>query len=462
MAGRAVAERVTVAEHFDVVVLGGGPGGYAAALYGASAGLRIGMVEESRVGGVCLHRGCIPAKELLQTAEVLRTIQRAGEFGIEVGSPKLELQASQTRKQQVVDRLTRGLEGLLKHRNVDVVAGTGTVVDAGERRVRVSDGSELSGDALIIATGSSPRALPGLDFDGTRILSSDHVLELDSVPDRVLVVGGGAIGCEFASFLVDVGSEVTLIEMLPRLLPFADPDCAEVVTRAFKKRGVPIHTDAHLTSIEGTRELAVGFEVGDTAHQVNVDKIAISIGRMPRSEGIGLEGSGIEVDDGGFIQVDGTMRTAVDGVYAVGDVVRGPQLAHVGFAEAIVAIKTILGEPATPVDPDRVPWGIYCHPEVAFAGLTEEQARERGHDVVTAVHRFSGDGRALIIGEPDGMVKIVAERDGPVLGVHIAGPWATELIAEGYLAVNWEATPADIGTIRTRHSRKCSGRRPLR
>jgi dihydrolipoamide dehydrogenase len=434
-----------LAEQFDVVVLGGGPGGYAAALYGASAGLRIAIIEERRVGGTCLHRGCIPAKELLQTAEVLRTVSNAKEFGVDAGQqPTLDLATSQTRKQQVVDRLTRGLEGLLSNRKVTVVPGTGSLVDARGRHVRVSDGSELQGTALILATGSVPRSLPGLEFDGERILHSDHVLALTEVPGRVLIIGAGAIGCEFASFLSDVGSEVTLVEALPRILPGVDVTAGDVVARSFKKRGVRLHTNVRVTGIDGARELTVSYETSDGPQQVVVDKVIVSIGRQARTEGINLEGSGIEVDERG-IRVDSLMRTTMPGIYAIGDVVDSPQLAHVGFAEAVVAIKTILGEQAKPVDYGKVPWGIYCHPEVAFSGLTEDDARELGYDVVTSVHRFGGNSRALIIGEPDGLVKIVAERDGPILGVHIAGPWATELLQEGYLAVNWEATPGEVG-----------------
>lgn len=437
-----------MAEQFDVVVLGGGPGGYAAALYGAAAGLRIALIEEQRVGGTCLHRGCIPAKELLQTAEVLRTVANAKEFGVDAGQPTLDLRTSQTRKQQIVDRLTRGLESLLKTRKVTVVPGTGTVVDAAARHVRVSDGTELIGNSgLILATGSVPRSLPGLEFDGSRVLSSDHVLQLEQVPPRVSIIGGGVVGCEFASLLRDMGSEVTILEMLPRILPGVDAEASDVLARAFAKRGIAVYPGARVTSIEGTRELQIGFDASGQAAAVTVEKVIVSIGRAPRSFAIGLENSGVMLDEGGFIAVDSQMRTAVPGVYAVGDVVNTPQLAHVGFAEAIVAIKTIMGEAVQPVDYDKVPWGIYTYPEIGFTGLTEDQARERGHDVVTSVQHFVGNARALIIGEADGIVKVVAERDGPILGVHIAGPWATELIAEGYLAVNWEATPAEIAQL---------------
>jgi dihydrolipoamide dehydrogenase len=434
-----------VAEQFDVVILGGGPGGYAAALYGGSAGLRIAMVEEERVGGTCLHKGCIPAKELLQTAEVLRTVAGAKEFGVDAGQPALDLGTSQKRKQQVIDRLTRGLESLLKQRKVTIVPGRGTLIDAQARHLRVSDGTELKGGALIIATGSRPRPLPGADFDGEQVLSSDHVLQLRDVPGRVVIVGGGAIGCEFASLLADLGSDVTVLEALPQILTGVDRDAADVVVRAFKKRGIKVETGVEVDAVDRKpSEVIVRYRRGGEEKELPVDKVIVSVGRRPLSDGIELESSDVKVDERGFIQVDGLMRTTVPDVYAVGDVVPGPQLAHVAFAEAVVTIKTILGEPVSPIEYDKVPWGIYCHPEVGFSGLTEQVARDRGYDVVTSVHRFAGNGRALIIGEPDGLVKLVAERDGPLLGVHIVGPWATELLAEGYLAVNWEATAKDL------------------
>jgi len=428
-----------------LVVLGGGPGGYAAALYGASAGMNIAMVEEQRVGGTCLQRGCIPAKELLQTAEVLRTVKHAADFGVGADHTGLDLSVSQTRKQGVVDRLTKGLESLLKGRKVTVVPGTGTLApDA--RTVVVSDGTELRGNSVIIATGSAPRELPieGLAFDGTKVMSSDHVLELDHVPERVAVIGGGAIGCEFASFLVDVGAQVTVLEALPQLLTGVDQEVAKTVVRAFEKRGMKVNTDVKVKGFDGQ---AVQFEGKNGAEQLPVDLVVVSVGRRPRSENCGLDAAGVKVDERGFVVVDGNMRTNVDGVYAVGDVVATPQLAHVAFAEAIVAIKAMLGEQAAPIEYDKVPWGIYCHPEVGFCGLTEEQAKERGYDIEVSKHRWMGNGRALIIGETDGMVKIVSEKNGPILGVHIAGPWATELMLEGYLTVNWEATPADVGLL---------------
>jgi len=434
-----------------VVVLGGGPGGYAAALYGAAAGLDVALVEESRVGGTCLHCGCIPAKELLQTAEVLRTVANAKEFGVDAGTPGLDLSVSQQRKQGIVDRLTKGLEGLLKGRKVTVANGRGRLADAGSLRVVVDDGTEFEGDAVVLATGSSPRSIPGFDFDGEVILSSDHVLALEDVPARTAIIGGGAIGCEFASFLADVGSEVTILEALPQILTGVDADCAAAAVKAFKKRGITVHTGVTVEGYErnGAADggVTLKYSGGEGATSLAVDKVIVSVGRAPRTKDIGLEGSPVSVDERGFIEVDPYLRTTADGVFAVGDVVATPQLAHVAFAEAIVAVKTILGEHAIPIDYSKVPFGIYCHPEVAFAGLTEQQARDAGYDVVTSKHSFAGNGRAMIIGETDGLVKVVAEKNGPLLGVHFVGPWATELMVEGYLAVNWEALPEEVGAF---------------
>jgi len=436
-----------LAEQFDVVVLGGGPAGYGTALYGAAAGLNVALVEEGRVGGTCLHRGCVPAKELLQTAEVLRTIQRAPDFGVDAGVPSLDLTRSQARKREVIDRLTKGLETLLKGRKVTVFDQRGEVADAAGHKVRLADGTEVEGANLVIATGSYPRSLPRLDFDATRVLSSDHVLELDELPGRVAIIGGGVIGAEFASMLADMGSEVTIIEALPRILAPTDVDAGNVVARSFKKRGISINTSARVTGIEGAKELTVTWETDTGESSVVVDKIIVSVGRAPRSGGIGLEGSGVDVDDRGFVSVDGFMRTSVAGVFAAGDVVDTPALAHVGFAEAIVIVKTILGEAVAPVDYEKVPWVVYSHPEVAWCGLTEEQARAQGHDVVVTTHRFAGDARAMILGDTEGMVKLVTDADGQLLGAHFAGPWATELLGEGYLSVNWEANAADIATL---------------
>lgn len=431
---------------FDLVILGGGPGGYAAALYGAAAGLSVALVEEQRVGGTCLHRGCIPAKELLQTAEVLRTIKGAKAFGVGVDTPTLDLKVSIERQQKIVDRLTKGLETLLSGRSVSVYSGRGEVIDAGAHTVRVND-TMLEGRSLIIATGSSPREFPGLPFDGVRVLSSDHVLALTSVPVRTVIIGGGAIGCEFASYLSDVGSAVTVLESMPSILPGVDTEVAEIVGRMFKRRRITVRSGVTVEGIDVGNDSVTVRLTQDGLSTVVADAVVVTIGRTPNSAGCGLENSGIQIDPKGYIEVDGSMQTAVAGVYAVGDVVSTPQLAHVAFAEAIVAIKSILGESPRPIDYSRVPWGIYCHPEVAFCGPTEEAARAAGQDVVVSVHRFAGNARAQIMDQADGLVKVIANRTGVILGVHIVGPMATELLGAGYLAVNWEATVDDLSIL---------------
>ena len=435
-------------EHYDVVVIGGGPGGYASALYAGAAGLRVALVEHDKVGGTCLHRGCIPAKELLETATVFRTVAGAKEFGVQADQPTVDFPTSQARKQKVVDQLWKGLQGLLKQRKVTVVPGRGAL-GAG-KVVRVEGGTELRGDHVVLATGSVPRTIPGFDVDGRVVLTSDEVLALERLPSSAVVVGGGAIGCEFASMMADLGTQVTVLEALPKLLPGCDADVVDVIAKSFKRRGIDVRTGVPVHGHEPNGNgngTVVRFGDGES---VTVDQVVVSVGRRPLSEELGLDGTGVEVDERGFVRVDERMRTGEPGVYAVGDVVATPQLAHVAFAEAIVAVKDILGEEPVPVDYARVPWCIYCHPEVAFAGLSEEAAREAGHDVVVSKHRFAGNGRALILGEAEGLVKVIAEkgadgRAGRLLGVHMVGPWVTEQLAEGYLAVNWEALPDDVG-----------------
>ncbi|MDQ4133333.1 MAG: dihydrolipoyl dehydrogenase [Actinomycetota bacterium] len=434
-----------MAEQRDLVVIGGGPGGYAAALYGAAAGLSVTVVEKEKVGGTCLHRGCIPAKQFLETATVMRTVAGAKEFGVQADQPALEFATSQARKQRVVDQLWKGLQTLMKGRKISIVNGTGRLGPG--RTVTVDDGTELTAGHVIVATGSVPRTLPGFDVDGRVVMTSDELLDLERLPASAVVVGGGAIGCEFASMMSDLGTKVTILEVLPRLMPGCDADVVKLVVKSFEKRGIDVRTDVKVNSHEpGDGQTTVHFGDGET---VSVEAVVVAIGRRPLSDNAGLDGTGVEVDDRGYITVDERMRTGEDGVYAVGDVVNTPQLAHVGFAEAIVAIKDMLGEDTVPVDYQNVAWCIYCYPEVAFAGLSEQAAKEKGHDVVVSKHRFSGSSRALIIGETEGMVKVIAERQpdgraGRLLGVHMVGPLVTEQLAEGWLAVNWEATPDDV------------------
>jgi dihydrolipoamide dehydrogenase len=440
---------------FDVVVIGGGPGGYATALYGASAGLKIAVVEKDKVGGTCLHRGCVPAKEFLETASVLRTVAGAKEFGVQADQPAVDFSVSQGRKQKVVDQLHKGLAGLMKSRGVTTFAGTGTLLGAGRVQVDGPEGTaETIGHHVVIASGSVPRTISGFDVDGELVLTSDEVLSLEELPASVVVIGGGAIGCEFASMFCDLGSQVTVLEALPTLLPGCDEDVVRVVGRSFRKRGIAVHTG---TSVHGHSPTGSGTTVsfGD-GESVSVDAVVVSVGRRPLTDGLLADGTGVAVTERGFVSVDPYMRTSAQNVWAVGDVVDTPQLAHVGFAEGIVAVKTMLGEPAVPVDYSRVPWCIYCHPEVAFAGLTEATARQAGLDVVVKQDPFGGNSRARILGDTDGLVKVVAEREhdgraGRILGVHMVGPWVTEQLGQGYMAVNWEATPEELGQFLQPH-----------
>lgn len=436
-------------QHFDVVIIGGGPAGYGAALYGASAGLGVALVEFDKLGGTCLHRGCIPAKELLETASIVRTVKHAGDFGVEVEGRAVDWTRTLARKQEVVDRLAGGLRSLLDGRHVSIFNGTGTL--GADRSVEVvnpsGEHSTISGDAVILASGSVPRTVPGFEPDGTRVVTSDEFFHISQVPVRAVVIGGGAIGCEFASTLADLGSEVTILEALPKILPLCDEDVTRVVQQSFKRRGITVRTGA---SVTGHSPSANGTTVHlDGGESIETNLVVVSVGRAPFTDGLLGEGAGVRLTDKGHIAVDDRYRTGVASVWAIGDVIDTPQLAHVGFAEAIVVIKDILGEDPVPVDNSRVPWAIYCYPEVAFAGHSESSAKEAGFEVVASKHRFAGNSRAIIIGQTDGLVKVIAEKRpdgtaGRLLGVHMVGPWVTEQLSGGYLAVNWEASVDEV------------------
>jgi dihydrolipoamide dehydrogenase len=441
------------ASEFDVVMIGGGPGGYAAALYAASAGLKAAVVEMADVGGTCLNRGCIPAKAFLETAAVQRHVAHAAEFGIEAGAPVVNFATAQARKQKIVDGIVKSLTGFMKSKKITIYNGVGTLGPDHAVTVDGPDGTTvIRGTNVILAGGSVPRTIPGFEPAGP-VMTSDEVLMLDHVPPRVIVIGGGAIGCEFASTFADLGSQVTILEGLPKILPGLDTDVANVVVRSFKKKNIDIRTSVKVmghtpNDSGGTTVHFVGGD-GSEVDNLEVDAVVVSIGRRPFADRLGLDGTGVKVDDRGYIVVDDYCRTDEPGVYAIGDIINTPQLAHVGYAEAILVIKHILGENPTPVAYDRVPWAIYCHPEVAFAGPSEEAAREAGHDVVVAKHQFRANSRAQILGELDGLVKVIAKKQsdgtaGQILGVHMVGPWVTEQLSGGYLAVNWEATAAEV------------------
>jgi dihydrolipoamide dehydrogenase len=391
----------------------------------------------------------VPAKEFLETATVFRGVEGAKEFGIHAGQPVVEFAVSQDRKNQIVDQLFRGLSGLLKQRKVAVFSGVGRLLPGKVVEVAAADGavSLLAGTNVVLASGSVPRTLPGFEVDGRYVQTSDELLSLRELPKSVAVIGGGAIGCEFASMLADLGVRVTVLEALPKILPGCDQDVVNVILRSFAKRGITVRTGVVVTGHEPDGDhTAVVLGDGD---KLEVETILMSIGRRPLSDALLAEGTGVEIDERGYVRVDEWMRTGAAGVFAVGDLVATPQLAHVGFAEAILAVKQILGERAFPVDYARVPWAIYCHPEVAFVGMTEQDALDAGIETVTKRDPFGGNSRARILGETDGLVKVICEkqpdgRAGRLLGVHMAGPWVTEQLGQAYLSVNWEATPDEI------------------
>ncbi|MFZ4721343.1 MAG: dihydrolipoyl dehydrogenase [Ilumatobacteraceae bacterium] len=445
-------------EQFDLVVIGGGPGGYGAALYATSAGLKVAVVERGSLGGTCLNRGCIPAKAYLESAAVQRHVAHAAEFGIESSAPVVNFGTIQARKQKIVDGIVKSLGGFMRSKQITILEGTGSLGPNKTVTVALNDGTttSLTGTNVLLAAGSVPRTIPGFEPAPPGqlgpVMTSDEVLMLQTLPARVAVIGGGAIGCEFASTFADLGSQVTILEGLPKVLPGLDADVANVIVRSFKKKSIDIKVNAkvlgHTPNGQGGTTVQYSAEDGST-QQLEVDAVVVSIGRRPYADHLGLQGTGVTVDQRGFVEVDEYCRTAEPGVYAIGDLINTPALAHVGYAEAILVTKHILGERPTPIAYDRVPWAIYCHPEVAFAGPSEEAARAAGHDVVVAKHQFRANSRAQILGELDGLVKIIAKKNadgtaGQILGVHMVGPWVTEQLSGGYLAVNWEATVAEV------------------
>jgi dihydrolipoamide dehydrogenase len=443
---------MTMSDQFDVVVIGGGPGGYCSALYGAAAGLKMAMIEKDALGGTCLNRGCIPAKAFLETAAVHRHVEHAAEFGIESSAPSVNFAITQKRKQRIVDGLVKGIAAMCKGRKVEVFNGVGSLGPDHTVTVTAPDGTAtaIRGRHVILATGSVPRLIPNFERGGP-IMTSDEVLDLDFLPARVAVIGGGAIGCEFASTFADLGSQVTILEGLPKILPGLDADVANVVVRSFKRKKIDIRTGVNVTGHTPDANGGTVVQFGD-GESVAVDAVVVSVGRRPFADQLGLDGTAVVVDERGFVVVDEYCRTGEPGVYAVGDLINTPQLAHVGYAEAIVVIKHLLGEDPAPVMYDRVPWAIYCHPEVAWAGPGEDAAAAAGLDVVVGKHPYKFNGRAQIVGETEGMVKVVAKKNpdgtpGQVLGVHMVGPWVTEQLVGGYLAVNWEATVDEVAEL---------------
>ncbi|QDQ95272.1 dihydrolipoyl dehydrogenase [Rhodococcus sp. WB9] len=425
------------ANHGDVLILGGGSGGYACAFRAAQLGLSVTLIEADKVGGTCLHRGCIPTKALLRSAEVADTARTGAAFGVRTTFDGIDLDAVHEYKNSTIDRLYRGLQGLVAHHKITLVNGHGKYV--GDRTIEV-DGARYTGTSVVLATGSYARTVPSIEL-GERIVTSDNALNLGFVPEKAVVLGGGVIGVEFASVWASFGAEVTIVEALPRVVAAEDPWCSKQLERAFRRRGITARTGAN---VELAKETADGVLVeladGDT---LEADILLIAVGRGPRTADSGFTEHGIPLDRG-FVVTDGRLRTPVDGVYAVGDVVAGLQLAHRGFQQGIFVAEEIAGLDPVPVAEDLVPRVTYSHPEVASVGLTEDAARERHGDVTSVMYDLAGNGKSQILDTAGGIKVIRAGDAGPVVGVHMVGDRVGELIGEAQLTVAWEALPTDV------------------
>jgi len=444
----------------DVAVLGGGPGGYTAAIRAAQLGRKVVIIEQDRIGGVCLNRGCIPSKSLLRSAEVFHTVKEAARYGVAVrGEPELRYGAVLERKRAAVEQLHRGLQSLLKKHNIEIIHGRGRIIGpsifsprSGSVAVELSGGEmeTVVPSQLIIATGSRPRELPGVKFDGFRVLSSDDALEMETLPKALLIVGGGVIGIEWASMMNDFGVDVTLVEAASRLLPGEDADVSSEMERLLRRRGVRVLTSAKLLADTFAPEdggVAVKVETGEGTALLNAERMLVAIGRTANVEGIGLEATDVTVRDG-FIAVNASYQTAEPHIYAVGDVIGGVQLAHAAAREGVIAAEHIAGLKPEPIQPHRIPRCVYSRPEVASIGWTESQAMSRGHDVKTSRLPFRASGKAIVSGDTDGFVKVIADRKtGDILGVHMVGPHVTELLSEAGLADLLNASVWEVGQL---------------
>jgi dihydrolipoamide dehydrogenase len=433
---------VTDADSFDVVILGAGSGGYACALRAAELGLSVALVEKGKLGGTCLHVGCIPTKALLHAAEVADSARESEQFGVNATFEGVDMGGVNKYKDGVVTRLFKGLTGLIRGRGITVVEGEGRLV--GPRTVEVN-GRRYAGRAVVLASGSYPRSLPGLEVDGHRVLTSEHALALDHVPSSAIVLGGGVIGCEFASVWRSFGADVTIVEALPRLVAAEDEAVSGQLQRAFRKRKIGFLVGTPFQSVETTDTgIRVTVQGGET---LEAEVLLVAVGRGPSTAGLGYDEQGIAMERG-FVLTDERLRTNVDGVYAVGDIVPGLQLAHRGFAQGIFVAEHIAGLDPTPIEESGIPRVTYCDPEVASVGLNEAEARRRyGEDRVESLtYDLGGNGKSQIL-KTSGFVKLVREKDGPVVGVHIVGARAGELIGEAQLICNWEAHPEDVAPL---------------
>ena len=431
-----------MSEVFDLVILGSGPGGYVCAIRAAQLGLKVAIVEKDpKFGGTCLHRGCIPTKALLHDADLYEKMLKASRFGIEVDGIRLNFEGVQKHKTRVVRKLSIGVEGLLKKNKVTTLHGFGVmkkagVVGVGDREVRAKN--------IVIATGSEAQGLPGIEPDGKGIITNVEALELPEVPESLLVVGAGAVGVEFASIYHRFGTKVTLVERMPQLVPVEDRDVAKELEKSFRKKGIDVHTE---TKVEKVSRGKSGYEAqlaGKKLTKVKADLVLVAVGRKPNTDGIGLEKTRAKLDRG-LLQVDGYMETAEPGLYAIGDVVPTPALAHVASAEGILVAEKLAGREVKPINYDRVPNVTFCNPQIASVGLSEMTAKERGYDVRCGKFPFMGIGKASIEGENEGFAKVVAEKKyGEILGIHVIHAHAGELVAEATAVLNGELTAADL------------------
>jgi len=435
-------------DSFDVVVIGGGPGGYVAGIRAGQLGLRAAVVDNSSaLGGTCLLRGCIPTKAMLHAAEVLETARHAADFGVQLQSPSIDMAAMHRYKNKVVLKNTKGVEYLLKKNKVTRVRGHGRLAGAGTVEVEEEGGKKrvLKAKHIILATGSTVRDLPFARFDGDRLLSSDDMLNLQEVPETLVVLGAGAVGVEFASVFSRFGSKVTLVELLPHVVPLEDEEISVALAKELKKRGIDVHVDTAVSKvIVGKKSVKLEARSKGKPVVLEAERVLLAAGRRPVTEDLGLAGTHIKVEKG-FLQVDEFLRTGQEGVYAIGDIVNSPQLAHVASHEGILAVDHLAGQHVSPMNYDHVPACTYCDPEVASVGLTEAEARKRGHDVRVAKFPFTAIAKAAILGDTSGFVKIVGDKKhDELLGVHVIGPRATELIAEAGTALRLESTVEEL------------------
>lgn len=425
---------------FDLVVLGGGSGGYAAALRASQLGLKVVLIEKDKLGGTCLHRGCIPTKALLHAGEIADNARHASEFGVKAEFQSIDMAGVNSYKDGVISKLHKGLQGLVKSRNVTYVEGSGKLV--AKNTVEVN-GQRFTGKNVLLATGSYAKTLPGLEIDGAKVITSDHAMQLNYVPKSVIVLGGGVIGCEFASVWKSFGAEVTIIEALPHLIALEDESSSKQLERAFRKRGINFELGTKFKSVAKSGSgITVTLEDGKT---FAADLLLVAVGRGPVSANLGYEEQGVKMDRG-YVLVDEKCRTSVPGIYAVGDLIPTLQLAHVGFAEGILVAEEIAGLNPRPINYDGVPRVTYSEPEVASVGLTTAAAKAKGFEIVELNYDLAGNGKAQIL-KTAGSVKLVAQKNGPVLGIHMVGARVGELLAEAQLIFNWQAEAADVAPL---------------